>query len=84
MISHMCQFISDPDFSGERTGPPEVVQKVPADFKNRHKYPKSYLQNSGTFRCFLGEQPENTENVMKSSENICEPLRSSINIIITF
>ena len=70
MISHMCQFISDPDFSGERTGPPEVVQKVPADFKNRHKYPKSYLQNSGTFRCFLGEQPENTENIMKSSENI--------------
>ena len=84
MISHMCQFISDPDFSGERTGPPEVVQKVPADFKNRHKYLKSYLQNSGTFRCFLGEQPENTENIMKSSENICEPLRSSINIIITF
>ena len=84
MISHMCQFISDPDFSGERTGPPEVVQKVLADFKNRHKYPKSYLQNSGTFRCFLGEQPENTENIMKSSENICEPLRSSINIIITF
>ena len=84
MISHMCQFISDPDFSGERTGPPEGVQKVPADFKNRHKYPKSYLQNSGTFRCFLGEQPENTENIMKSSENICEPLRSSINIIITF
>ena len=84
MISHMCQFISDPDFSGERTGPPEVVQKVPADFKNRHKYPKSYLQNSGTFRCFLGEQPENTENIIKSSENICEPLRSSINIIITF
>ena len=84
MISHMCQFISDPDFSGERTGPPKVVQKVPADFKNRHKYPKSYLQNSGTFRCFLGEQPENTENIMKSSENICEPLRSSINIIITF
>ena len=84
MISHMCQFISDPDFSGEQTGPPEVVQKVLADFKNRHKYPKSYLQNSGTFRCFLGEQPENTENIMKSSENICEPLRSSINIIITF
>ena len=84
MISHMCQFISDPNFSGERTGPPEVVQKVPVDFKNRHKYPKSYLQNSGTFRCFLGEQPENTENIMKSSENICEPLRSSINIIITF
>ena len=70
MISHMCQFISDPDFSGERTGSPEVVQKVPADFKNRHKYPKSYLQSSGTFRCFLGEQPENTENIMKTSENI--------------
>ena len=39
--------------------------------KNSHKYPKSDLQNSGTFRCFfLGEQPENTENIMKSSENI--------------
>ena len=24
MISHMCQFISDPDFSGKRAGPPEV------------------------------------------------------------
>ena len=55
MISHMCQFISDPEFSGEQTGPPEVVQKVPADLKNRHKYPKSDLQNSGTFRCFFWE-----------------------------
>ena len=51
-------------------GSPEVVQKVPADLKNSHKYPKSDLQNSGTFRCFLGEQPENTENKMKTSENI--------------
>ena len=70
MISHMCQFISDPDFSGKRTGPPEVVQKVPADLKNSHKYLTSDLQSSGTFKCFfLGKQPANTENKMKTSEN---------------
>ena len=70
MISHMCQFISDPDFSGERTGPPEVVQKVTADLKNSHKYPNQICRTQGLLGVFLGEQPENTENIMKSSENI--------------